>query len=504
MNKLNFFMTHKMAGAEKEFLKCTCGYEIHYDRTENYSECPNCKAKKVNHINDLFFGKKDFNYLEIIRKNNSNNIYDFSLEFHLIQANVKINFTKKEFNINDIQEFQWLINFNKNSSEMCKCYRITNIDTEEKKEISLDNLSNEIQTRITSTDNFHWITCGDIINGEAFSEAYEYYYLNKINNLISAVKNCKVICEKYEQLIKSEVDIYNYQYIVNLSKTTPIEQLGVTPAIFKRIVKAKPKYYKKIIDIHRQFKEQSLNYLDMFEKHKVFAYDTYNANKIYRLMTVGKISLKKIYKYLYEDAPRKQGLYNPQQTLELLYDSFEMVQSLKLNLEKSPAALVRYHDVLTREYDMVKDAIKNERFVNVIESYKEYEFYSEVTEEEILERQETEKTINKYIKAEKNKNQKYNMILPKSIDDLVREGKEMNHCVGGYVDRVIRRESLILFLREADNPNKSYVTIEVRPTTKKIQQIRCNSNGKLTNPKAIEFIENWCKEHEIEISSYCY
>lgn len=504
MNKLNFFMTHRMTGAEKEFLKCTCGYETHYDRTESFSECPHCKSKKVTHINDLFFGRKEFNYLEMIKKNNSNNIYDFDLEFHLVIANVKINFTKKEFNINDIQEFQWLINFNKNNPEIFKCYRITNIDTEEKIEIPLDSLEHEIQTRITSTENLHWLSCGDTIKGEAFYEAYEYYYLNKIKNLVSAVKRCRKICDDYEQLIKSEIDIYNYQYIVNSSKTTPIEQLGVTPAIFKRLVKTTPKYYKKIIDIHKQFKEQSLNYLDMFEKHKEFAYDSYNANKIYRLMTVGKISLKKIYKYLYEDAPRKQGLYSPRQTLELLYDSFEMVQSLKLNLEKSPAALVRYHDVLTREYDMVKDEIKNERFTNVLETYKEYEFYSEITEEEILERQESEKAINEYIKTETNKNQKYNMILPKSIDDLVREGKEMNHCVGGYVDRVIRRESLILFLREADNPNKSYVTIEVRPTTNKIQQIRCNSNAKLTNPRAIEFIENWCKEHGIEVSSYCY
>lgn len=503
MDKINFMMSHRMLGAEKKFLTCTCGHKLHYERTLEYSECPECKAQKIEHLENLIFGKQDFSYLGIVKKQTPDKIYDFNIEFHLINANYKINFSKKEFAIKTSEEHQWLITFNKNMPEFYKCYEITNIETEEKKEIELDSLLKEIEKKMISKRNNYWQYYGDSLNADAFYKGYDYNYTDKIRSIIKAVKGCKTFCAKYEQLVKSEIDIYDSQYLVDLSKTSPVEQLKVSPAIFKRLIKSSSSYYSNIIQISNRFKEQALNYLDIFDNDKEFSYTSYNYDRIYRLMAVGKISLKKIHKYIYEDAPRKQGLYTPSKTLELLYDSFEMIQSLKLDFEKSPSALVRYHDVLTREYDMVKDEIKNENFISVVSSYKEYEYYSEINEEEILNKEETEEVINKYL-AENKKDQKYNMVLPKDIDDLVREGSEMNHCVGGYVDRVIRRESLILFLRKADNPNKSYATIEVKPTTKRIYQIRCNSNSRLKDKSAIKFIEKWCKEHDIKVNNNCY
>lgn len=53
------------------------------------------------------------------------------------------------------------------------------------------------------------------------------------------------------------------------------------------------------------------------------------------------------------------------------------------------------------------------------------------------------------------------IVLPKSIDDIVREGKIQNHCVGGYADRHAEGKLHILFLRKISEPEKPYYTMEV-------------------------------------------
>ncbi len=47
-------------------------------------------------------------------------------------------------------------------------------------------------------------------------------------------------------------------------------------------------------------------------------------------------------------------------------------------------------------------------------------------------------------------------------DEIAEEGKALKHCVGGYADRHMYGVLTILFLRRADAPCKSYVTIEMQ------------------------------------------
>lgn len=53
------------------------------------------------------------------------------------------------------------------------------------------------------------------------------------------------------------------------------------------------------------------------------------------------------------------------------------------------------------------------------------------------------------------------IVLPASINDIVREGKLQNHCVGGYADRHAEGKLHILFLRKIDDPRTPYYTMEV-------------------------------------------
>lgn len=55
------------------------------------------------------------------------------------------------------------------------------------------------------------------------------------------------------------------------------------------------------------------------------------------------------------------------------------------------------------------------------------------------------------------------IVIPESAQDIVLEGKNLQHCVGGYADRHVAGKVDILFLRKLDAPARSYITIEMSP-----------------------------------------
>ena len=52
------------------------------------------------------------------------------------------------------------------------------------------------------------------------------------------------------------------------------------------------------------------------------------------------------------------------------------------------------------------------------------------------------------------------IIVPGSADEIRNEGNALHHCVGGYVDRVARGETMILFVRKVSAPDVPFYTLE--------------------------------------------
>ena len=69
-----------------------------------------------------------------------------------------------------------------------------------------------------------------------------------------------------------------------------------------------------------------------------------------------------------------------------------------------------------------------------------------------------------------------------SAAEVVREGQELHHCVGGYVDRYAAGETVICVLRRAVQPEEPWRTVEISPRTGKVLQDRGLRNdwGKYT------------------------
>lgn len=55
----------------------------------------------------------------------------------------------------------------------------------------------------------------------------------------------------------------------------------------------------------------------------------------------------------------------------------------------------------------------------------------------------------------------YSIIAPESVEDIVNEGKELHHCVGGYAARHFSGVLEILFLRKTSNLGTPLITLEL-------------------------------------------
>lgn len=53
------------------------------------------------------------------------------------------------------------------------------------------------------------------------------------------------------------------------------------------------------------------------------------------------------------------------------------------------------------------------------------------------------------------------LVVPKNAESIIKEGKDLRICVGGYASRHCNGVTTILFIRKPSDPGKSWFTIEI-------------------------------------------
>lgn len=102
--------------------------------------------------------------------------------------------------------------------------------------------------------------------------------------------------------------------------------------------------------------------------------------------------------------------------------------------------------------------------------------------------------------------EEYIIRLPKNQSEIIREGMELRHCVGGYAESHEKGESTIVFLRKKSEPDKPFYTIEVYiavhedgSTSSNIAQIHGFGNCWIgNNPEAIPTVVKWLRKNNIQ------
>lgn len=87
-------------------------------------------------------------------------------------------------------------------------------------------------------------------------------------------------------------------------------------------------------------------------------------------------------------------------------------------------------------------------------------------------------------------NEDYIVRAPSCLKDLILEGEQLDHCVAknGYGTKMVKGRCVILFIRKASEPEKPFVTVEVRDGC--IAQIRAFKDYD-PDKNVLDFVEVW-------------
>lgn len=189
--------------------------------------------------------------------------------------------------------------------------------------------------------------------------------------------------------------------------------------------------------------------------------------------TYGYNNIKKLTLYLFREIRMNQGITSPSTGATLLRDYIKMATKLKQEYEKYPKSLKKDHDVTMMNFKVMENEIKRRDFREKVETeeYKRFEF----------------------------KKKEYKIIAPSEMEDLVKEGNELSHCIASYIDRVIDNKCKIFFLRNTKDIDTPLVSIEV--ANENIRQARGSHNRRVT-PEEKAFIKEWAEKKELVEAYY--
>lgn len=183
----------------------------------------------------------------------------------------------------------------------------------------------------------------------------------------------------------------------------------------------------------------------------------YNIDVIISIMNKTKLSLKKVLNYA--DKHGRHGLYDwndyLDQCIKLEYDMTDTLITKPKNLHEA-------HERLTKIIKIEADKLAQQEFEKRNKKLAKMEY---IDEERGLQ-----------------------IIIPKSVQEIIDEGKRLDHCVGGYADRHAKGKLTILFLRTADKPDVPYYTMEVSNEGRIVQCQGYKNNG-ANNPKPQDIID---------------
>ena len=151
--------------------------------------------------------------------------------------------------------------------------------------------------------------------------------------------------------------------------------------------------------------------------------------------------------------------------MQIYADYLRMATDLGVNIKSKkrlfPYQLVAWHDKFSEKMKIVGDSLTQ---------FKVYIRFLELSR-------------NIY------KDDKYIIFPVPSFEDLVDEGKQQGNCVASYLQRYIKKETEIYFIRELSNPANSLITLEYK--NNRIKQMELPHHKRNFTSEQLEFVEKW-------------
>lgn len=218
------------------------------------------------------------------------------------------------------------------------------------------------------------------------------------------------------------------------------------------------KQYQYILKVHEAspLNEPALNLL-------LDAYDSMDLNRLWRIVREGHAGSVELLMYL-KGCQTQQGI-DMKEALILWDDYYQMAQEQTLPYKKFTPTLKLAHDILARDVEKIRDEKLNQQFEERANALADLNFEDEETA--------------------------YGFFVPQTAEDLIREGRVLRHCVGGYQRRFAEGKTTILFVRELSQPDKPLYTLEWNLKKKEVVQFRGYSNANVTDRTVLKCLRKW-------------
>jgi len=167
---------------------------------------------------------------------------------------------------------------------------------------------------------------------------------------------------------------------------------------------------------------------------------------------------------------------------------------------KSTINLTTYGDYLKQEYEYygkVKD-----KYPKALETA--HKIISQKTVEKSKLKGESPKFAEIMSECEdfsyQNPIDKFKILMPTISLDLVDEGQYLCHCVASYVEKVNNGDCIVVFMREKENDDIPYLTIEILSDRSVSQVEGMNKRSELTEEEIL-FINRWAKFKHLKVTA---
>lgn len=268
-------------------------------------------------------------------------------------------------------------------------------------------------------------------------------------------------------IMDSGVGIYN---IIKYFSTEQLETIGclwVDVCGLKHLASA----YSKMEFLYKPEIERYTDILDSIDSVKDFT-NLLNITTSYNQIVSELESAKNILNY---------HIFGNEELSPLaLHERLKNINSYYIN------DTIKMFKVINRDKTL-KDFYNTLKTTTMEELHNKYQLvYQAITNAKI--EQEYQEVISQ-LNVQEYDNGEFSITIPKTTQDIINEGKALHHCVGVYVDKVIRREDMIYFLRK--DREVPYVTIEVKD--KKVTQVEGDMNNRFISKGSPEYeaIKEW-------------
>ena len=252
--------------------------------------------------------------------------------------------------------------------------------------------------------------------------------------------------------------------VMDKNKTSPNEILGLNKPVWRELLSLNDelgcqinKHFnqiKTLDDENKNKPDYTVGIMKLIPELGVKCFDDY-------LYLIHKgYDYRRLYQYLTDDIYTYQGISDVSEGLTLLKDYINMCETMGVPYEKYPKSLKLAHDLASKNLEIKVNNEQQELFREVInkDDYKDLEY----------------------------KGTYYSVVNPKTTDDIVNEGRYLHHCVGSYVNTVIKGTTKILFFRNNDNIDRPLITLEVRDGV--LRQYKGRQNRRPTDTEMNEIM----------------